>query len=185
MGMDVYGKNPKSVAGKYFRASVWGWHPLAECIEFVCRDRGRMDLYESCPHWHSNDGAGLTSVGARQLADLMEGGLRDGSINSYIRTRQEKLDATPDEPCHICNGTGIRTDIVGTRASQSQMVIPKAEPHPYKHDQLHPRAGETGWCNGCQGVGARRPVETWYRLSKEDIVEWIAFLKDCGGFEIH
>jgi hypothetical protein len=29
MGMDVYGKEPKSDKGEYFRNNVWWWRPLA------------------------------------------------------------------------------------------------------------------------------------------------------------
>ena len=33
MGMDVFGVNPKSEAGKYFRANIWSWRPIHELIE--------------------------------------------------------------------------------------------------------------------------------------------------------
>jgi len=32
MGMDVFGKHPTNDTGTYFRASVWGWAPLAEYL---------------------------------------------------------------------------------------------------------------------------------------------------------
>ena len=36
MGMDVFGKNPTSEVGKYFRRNVWHWRRLAD---LVCRVR--------------------------------------------------------------------------------------------------------------------------------------------------
>jgi len=33
MGMDVYGKSPKSEEGEYFRANIWSWRPIHELIE--------------------------------------------------------------------------------------------------------------------------------------------------------
>jgi len=33
MGMDVYGKAPKSDVGEYFRANIWSWRPIHELIE--------------------------------------------------------------------------------------------------------------------------------------------------------
>jgi hypothetical protein len=38
MGMDVYGRNPTSEAGKYFRANVWSWRPIHALIEQECAD---------------------------------------------------------------------------------------------------------------------------------------------------
>ena len=33
MGMDVYGTKPKNETGEYFRANVWYWHPLWDCLD--------------------------------------------------------------------------------------------------------------------------------------------------------
>lgn len=34
MGMDVWGRNPSSPAGRYFRANIWSWRPIhALCFE--------------------------------------------------------------------------------------------------------------------------------------------------------
>ena len=34
MGMDVWGRNPSSPEGKYFRANIWSWRPIhALCFE--------------------------------------------------------------------------------------------------------------------------------------------------------
>lgn len=30
MGMDVWGRNPSSPAGEYFRANIWSWRPIHE-----------------------------------------------------------------------------------------------------------------------------------------------------------
>ena len=54
MGMDVYGKNPENETGRYFRACVWGWHPLAEYLTEVA-----PDLIGKVTYLHSNDGDGL------------------------------------------------------------------------------------------------------------------------------
>lgn len=36
MGMDVSGRNPTAPEGKYFRASIWQWAPLAKLITTLC-----------------------------------------------------------------------------------------------------------------------------------------------------
>ncbi len=39
MGMDVYGRNPSSEEGEYFRASVWTWGPI---YSFICEQCGDL-----------------------------------------------------------------------------------------------------------------------------------------------
>jgi len=55
MGMDVFGRNPDSKVGEYFRANVWSWHPIHTlCIE-LCSDILDEQMLESMAF---NDGAG-------------------------------------------------------------------------------------------------------------------------------
>ena len=57
MGMDVCGNS-----GNYFRANIWGWHPLAR----YCQQVGYF-LSEACRYWHTNDGDGLAAYEADLL----------------------------------------------------------------------------------------------------------------------
>jgi hypothetical protein len=164
--MDVYGANP----GTYFRRNVWGWHPLAEfCISLA------PDITAACEQWHSNDGDGLDAAHSLALARELREALTDGRAAAYVATRDHALKALPDERCHICGGTGIRNDERGRQMGQDIRVIDEAG---------HPRHGQTGWCNGCDGRGAVRPWPTCYCLEVSDIAEFAAFLEACGGFEI-
>lgn len=170
MGMDVYGVSPTSTTGEYFRRSIWGWHPLASLIETLAPSIARP-----CEHWHSNDGDGLDAEHAGQLAAALTSLVEDGSVAAYIAQRDAELAQLPNESCSICDGTGIRTDDVGVADAMSSRKIA---------DVAHPRCGETGWCNGCDGRGWNRAWATHYRLDQQDVIEFIAFLKGCGGFEI-
>jgi len=38
MGMDVTGRNPSSLAGRYFRANIWSWRPIHALICELCAD---------------------------------------------------------------------------------------------------------------------------------------------------
>jgi hypothetical protein len=38
MGMDVFGSNPDSEAGDYFRANVWSWCSIHDLIIRLCSD---------------------------------------------------------------------------------------------------------------------------------------------------
>lgn len=165
MGMDVFG-----TSGNYFRRSVWGWRPLADfCIQFA------PSITAACEHWHTNDGDGLDETGATALADVLDAALADGRAQSYVAIRDAEIAALPRKLCHICQGSGVRTDKVGRDAGQDTRVIDTPG---------HPRYRDTGWCNGCDGLGTVPSYDTFYRLDVTDIAEFAAFLRACGGFQI-
>ncbi len=172
MGMDVYGRKPTAEVGKYFRNNVWWWRPLAE----LCQEMA-PDVCKACTHWQSNDGDGLDAVGAVALAEVLERRIADGTIAQYVCEYEQHLAALPDEKCTWCNGSGIRSDALGVRDGQTEKVI-TAPPN-------HPRLGQKGWCNGCDGRGTVRPFATHYPCSVENVAEFAAFCKASGGFEIN
>jgi hypothetical protein len=103
MGMDVYGLNPSSEHGKYFRSSVWFWRPLAEyCIAVAPAVSGR------CASWQTNDGEGLDDTGSRDLAAVLGDELSSGRTAKYVEDRDAELNEKPLETCDICQGTGDR-----------------------------------------------------------------------------
>lgn len=105
MGMDVYGKNPTTETGSYFRNSVWGWKPLASYVTTAY-----PEITAGCTYWYSNDGDGLDAAGATALADALDRDLANGRIAEYAAQREVYLSALPDEECWLCHGSGIRTD---------------------------------------------------------------------------
>lgn len=157
MGMDVYGKAPASEAGKYFRNNVWWWRPLAELCQLLA-----PEVCAGCTHWQSNDGDGLDADGAAALAAVLDARLADGTVARLLAERDKRLADAPDECCDLCEGKGVRSDEL---------------------------AVQNGWnkepCNACNGKGAVRPFETWYPQDEDNVREFAAFLKACGGFEIH
>jgi hypothetical protein len=81
------------------------------------------------------------------------------------------------ERCSLCGGTGVRTDAVSRQMGFSRNTI---------SDPLHPRIGQTGWYNGCDGVGVSD--ETGGRLNTfhfaKFLIAFAVFLDTCGGFRI-
>ena len=70
MGMDIWGRNPSSAAGKYFRANIWSWRP----IHALCAELGR-DLIddETLTRIGVNVGAGLVDQeSCTQLAERFD-----------------------------------------------------------------------------------------------------------------
>lgn len=159
MGMDVYGKNPSSDEGKYFRNNVWWWHPLWTYCYAIAEDLISEEVYQL---GHSNDGAGLGADASKKLAFRLKGAIAEGHTKRYEIEYTQKLEALPDEVCGLCEGTGVRTDEIGVNLG---MDVRKE-------------------CNGCKSTGKTRPFETEYPFSEENVKEFATFLEACGGFEI-
>jgi hypothetical protein len=178
MGMDVYGKKPTTEEGKYFRRNVWGWRPLADLILGLCPVEARP-----CKYWQSNDGDGLNAKGAVKLADALDHHLESGDVAAWVTIRDAELKHLPNERCNLCRGTGVRRDAVGMEMKQPERSIP-ATTDVEGATMQHPRAGQKGWCNGCDGRGWNRPSATFYGADESDVREFVTFLRGCGGFEI-
>lgn len=139
----------------YFRNNVWAWRPLATLIV-----EKYPDIAKTCEHWFTNDGDGLDEENSLKLADALEADLNNGVIQQEQDEFQRQMNAVVDEPCKICGGTGKR-----------------AAPPQVGPGNMH--------CNGCDGKGTRRPLTTMYHFSVENVREFVAFLRKCGGFEIY
>jgi len=163
MGMDVYGNS-----GNYFRANIWGWHPLWSFVE----DR-HPDLADKVEYGHSNDGDGLDGADAGRLAQLLREDIASGQAQAYASERDASLAQLPDEICWLCSGTGVRTDAIGKQAGM-----------PERERQDEQGNTHVGWCNGCDGKGQLRPHDTHYYLRVADIEEFADFLAESDGFRI-
>ena len=169
MGMDVYGKNPTSDEGGYFRNNVWWWRPLADYLL-----QTYPDLTGECTYWHTNDGDGLSAESATALADALQRDLDNGNVAAYAAAYaaayEDRIAALPLIECTLCAGTGLRTDAIGRQ---------------YGYDVPHDPITGRGGCNGCQGDGKVQSWEAHYPFSVENVVEFAAFARASGGFEIH
>lgn len=154
MGMDVYGKSPRSKEGEYFRCSCWGWRPLADYCRLVA-----PEICAACTYWQSNDGDGLDDAGSQALAAVLRAKLSSGETAAYVAVRDAELAAMPDEKCWLCEGTGYRA------------------PPPMSGPGEMP-------CNACGTKGTLRPNDTRYPMNAETVAEFATFLEGCGGFEI-
>ena len=171
MGMDVYGKNPASEVGEYYRQSIWGWHPLWNYVESF-----HPEFAEQVENAHTNDGDGLEAEPSRQLSLCLKQDLLTGLAKARLDEWEKEKAELPDEPCEYCNSTGIRTDKVGVEHGMDKKELSAEE------SALYGR--RIGSCNGCNGKGSKRPFVTAYGIELDDIREFADFLADCGGFEI-
>ena len=100
MGMDVYGIEPYTEAGEYFRANVWSWRPLWTYVCDVCnideetRERG-----------HYNDGHVIDEDAATSIGMVLGSLLKSGAVHTYAERREKILAELPDEQCKYCECT--------------------------------------------------------------------------------
>ncbi len=163
MGMDIYGQNPTSEVGEYFRNNVWWWRPLWEYCDSVAPEVCNRVVYAQ-----SNDGDGLDSEGALELANILTIHINSGLTKKYETEYREYLDSIPKERCELCNGD-----------PRGALVMP------HWVDYVE---GETTYrypCNGCRGAGKVNSWQANYPFSEENVIEFRDFLLNSGGFEIH
>jgi hypothetical protein len=103
MGMDIFGSNPTSEEGRYFRRNVWTWRPLAELVTELCPEETA-----ACELWQSNDGDGLDAAESEKLAMRLCGLLESGAVEAYCTLRDARVAKLPDKACQRCEGTGFR-----------------------------------------------------------------------------
>ncbi len=156
MGMDVYGNNPKNESGKYFRANVWYWHPLWDCI-----DNLHPVIAKKCESPHDNSGSGLNSRDSLALSKLLKKDLDKGVIEKYIADYNDHINSLPLEDCSYCDGLGTRD-----WDQEDGTVLTKQ-------------------CNACQGTLKVASFATYYRMDLNLMKEFQVFLENCGGFQIH
>lgn len=158
MGMDVYGKHPADSAGEYFRNNVWWWRPLANYVQEIA-----PQIAAHCKSWHTNDGAGLNKRDSLALADILQAEIDSGRCALFASAREASLQELPDETCDLCDGTGVRKEPPERGAGNAITGIK---------------------CNACDGKGTVRPRVAQYPFSVENVQEFVAFLRSCGGFQI-
>lgn len=171
MGMDVYGDNPTSDKGEYFRNNVWWWRPLWDyCLEL------HGDIADKVQHGHSNDGDGLDAYHASLLGERLLRDVATGVTDEYQKRYNQYLSELERSDCDLCEGTGIRTDRVGV-----EMGMPTKE----LDEDVAIIVGRThGYCNACRGEGKVNDWETEYPFSVDNVRQFGEFLVDSGGFKI-
>lgn len=155
MGMDVFGTNPKSSTGEYFRNNVWWWHPL---WHYCCTIDDT--LADRVPNGHNNSGDGLNAKQSKELAIKLQTEINTGRAKQYVDEYETARKAIPKEDCTYC-------DENGEREWQQQ------NGQPYKKQ-----------CNACQGTKKVDAWDSHYPMDLDNIQEFANFLMDCGGFKI-
>lgn len=158
MGMDVYGRNPKSEVGQYFRNNVWWWHPLWDCCEHFF-----PEITSKVKYAHDNSGDGLNGRDARKLGFYLEKVINDGKVEKYIEAFNQVKEEAEPQTCFYCDNQYALLE----QSSDNQGYLFKAE-----------------HCKICKGTGKVSNNIKSYSINLENVQNFSEFLKECGGFRI-
>jgi len=148
MGFDLCGATPDNEIGEYFHKNTLSWCLLWLFVGHFCGDILTKEdkIYGQCNNGHFINKKKAKAIGERLNKLIVEA----------VKAQKEhnKAESVPDEPCNLCNSTGIRND---------------------EHFQ--------GKCNKCSGKGTVRPwhADHLFRTNVKDFAE---FCLASNGFEI-
>lgn len=177
MGMDVYGRKPKTEKGEYFRNNVWYWHPLWDYCEYIS-----PDITKAVNSPHSNDGDGLGAVASRRLGFALKESVTNGTAEAYVKEYYEKMANLPKSPC-VCTVVKSTEDSIGTQLSLmlSQMLYDPTGTIPFPKEITRDPIED---CSSCNGTGLVNSFSSHYHINLQNISDFSDFLIDCGGFNI-
>jgi len=142
--------------GDYFRSNWWGWRPIVGLCEMASLTKG---LNIDFNFWGSNDGAGLeTQEECNELANALE------------ELSSEFFDNQDVDELQICMGSW--TTLQG-RFVDSEIQENLNNEHEFGTILTSPIVVDGGTI-----------VKSSHSVNKEHLQGFIAFLRECGGFEI-
>lgn len=154
MGMDIYGKNEPM----YFRANLWGWRPI-HGISALAIDK--YDLGLSTEGWGFNDGYGLdTQEDCNTLAT---------AIMRMITESNEVFDADDDV---------IYMNLGMWCTNEGQFISDK------ETEELNNKYPEGSILKSSVVTSKGVLAQPSHSTSMKRVKEWVAFLRECGGFQI-
>lgn len=150
--------------GVYFRSNVWYWRPI---VDWLLNHIEVLDEDDSDGLSH-NSGYIINKNVATIIGSTIESHHEQGLLQEWVQKKKVEQLMRGKEPCTICDGTGVRTDLIGLQDLE-----------PFVKDGV--RGGK---CNGCNGEGLREPFDNNYPYSEKALVDFGIFAKESGGFQI-
>ena len=109
MGMDLYGINPKAENGDYFRANVWYWRPLWQCVAYFCDD---ILSEEDIERGTYNDGYEYDETTALEISDKLENALKNGDLHKFVEGREKFISEMEDKDKAFYSSYKFNIDLV-------------------------------------------------------------------------
>ena len=196
MGFDLYGQNPKLKGeepsidwdkkptekekdeyfkarakfetenpGHYFRNNVWWWSPLAN---YVLQLMGNEFTEDEQRSWHHNDGYEVSEEKAKKIADRLEQELKTNRVKTVEGFYQEKMKRASAKNKVLEKKRNELEKIVWEKTGQK--LAPVKYPEPFKQ-QWEDIQNQYDW-------------EASYPFSEENVIDFMRFCRESGGFQI-
>ena len=107
--MDLYGINPKAENGDYFRANVWYWRPLWQCVAYFCDD---ILSEEDIERGTYNDGYEYDETTALEISDKLENALKNGDLHKFVEGREKFISEMEDKDKAFYSSYKFNIDLV-------------------------------------------------------------------------
>ena len=154
---EVSDKWEKENPGDYFRSNWWGWRPIVMLCEYASEE---SELNIDFSNWGSNDGAGLDNQeDCNLLADALEEIL-------YTSTQMEE----PSDVIYLNLGSWVSMDGKFLDENVNNELNEQYE------------VGEVLYGSVVREDGSI--VQPAHSANLKHVQNFIAFLRECGGFEI-
>ena len=154
MGFDVFGKEPVNETGTYFRNNIWWWRPLWSYVFANVEAVSEEDYFEGS----HNSGHEINKEKAQRIATSLKQKIESGEMEEFIEAYKKHFDELPDEPCDICDGSGLRNLF---------------------------DSNDVANCNVCKGTGKIKHFDSNYPMDLGNMKDFAAFCESSGGFEIY
>ena len=196
MGFDLYGQNPKLKGeepninwdkkpseeekkayfkarekfedenpGHYFRNNVWWWRPLAN---YVLQLMGNEFTEDEQASWHHNDGFEVSEEKAQKIADRLEQELKTKRVKTVESFYQEKMKRASAKNKVLEKKRNELEKIVWEKTGEK--LAPVKYPEPFKQ-QWEDIQNQYDW-------------NASYPFSEENVIDFMRFCRESGGFQI-
>jgi len=151
--------------GIYFRNNVWWWRPLADLVVKLCK---LLDEKQK-EHLHDNSGYEYDEATAKYIADTLE-----AFVKSPVAKRTEKEHKKAMKKAEVHNKKvqvkleALRKDAIAQTGNKN--IAPRDYPKELNDKWEHI-------------YSLTDHIES-YPFSLKNVKEFIAFLRECGGFRV-
>ena len=130
MGVDIFGKNPRSKAGESFEANWTAWRELGGvCLRVapgICSRIAAPDGPKAGDVWFSNDGFGLNDADAIALADAL-----DHAITTDFIKYKAAVSEQEEQRHHAAMVEGHGADMVARLDAAADALEPASSDEPW------------------------------------------------------
>jgi hypothetical protein len=197
MGFDLYGLNPKLTreqptinwedkptekekdiffkdianfekenVGYYFRNNVWHWRPLADYILELMEDDFTEEEKRS---WHCNDGFEVIEEVAIEIANRLEKELKTSRVKEIEKFYDEQMKKAQEKNKLVEEKHKELKRIVAKQTGKNDLV-PRDYPEPF----------HTQW----NDIQKQHDYDASYPFSEQNVIEFMKFCRESGGFKI-